>query len=32
MSIKVCYGHDGQFTILFAEKFKAKTNLHFLFF
>ena len=31
MSIKVCYDHYGQFTILFAEMFKAKTNIHFLF-
>jgi len=31
MAIKVCYGHYRQFTILFAETFKAKINIHFLF-
>ena len=29
--MKVCYDHYGQFTILFAETFKAKINIHFLF-
>ena len=31
MSIKVCYGHYGQFAILFAETFKSKINIRFLF-
>jgi len=31
MSVKKCYGHYGQFTILFAETFKGKINIHFLF-
>jgi len=31
MSIKVCYGHYGQFTILFSETFKGKISIHFLF-
>jgi len=31
MTLKVCYGHYGQFTFLFAETFKAKINTHFLF-
>jgi len=31
MSIKVCYGHYGQYTILFAERFVAEINIHFMF-
>jgi len=31
MRIKLYYGHDGQFTILFAETIKSKRNIHFLF-
>jgi len=31
MSIKIRYGHYGLFTIVFAETFKAKINIHILF-
>jgi len=31
MIIKVCHGHYGQFRFLFAETFKVKMNIHFLF-
>ena len=31
MSIEVCYGPNGYFIILFAEKFKAKINIYFMF-
>jgi len=31
MSTKVCYGHYGQFTILFAETFEGEMDMHFMF-